>query len=1452
MGFRDKIKNVFKSGDDKNKEIVPADTSESSSYGQSNDVKSESSSRNILFVCNSNTFISPMAELIFNQLSDDRMAFSAGLNAQSGEGAPREGVMTAAYHDIGLSNHTATNIRDFSIGNVGLILTSTGQIRDALKMKCPNLDIFTMKEYAGEHSNLDIEDPFGGDLIEYELCFREINDAVLRIAGVKTDTADEPAPVEDEVVEEPAPVEEEVADEPGPVEDETGGEVGNVRNFKYLDDLIHSGETRILLDYDIVLDDDESSEYEYGIEINGVLYIDGNGHSIDARDKTRIFKLDAKKVILRNLIFKNGFAPYGGAIFIYDSTYSIIEKDCHFNDNRAAVDGGAIFTQGKVVVQDCHFDSNFAEEDGGAISNQGMLEVSYSKLVGNGCKDRGGSIYSSGTLKLFESEFKDNIYETGENSLYHMGGFINRGTYFSDKYMGFALPAEETELKTDKNFRYLDYLIRSGVKEIILDSNIYLNDDEFKEYEGGITIDENDLVIDGNGFSIDARNKARIFTINGHNVVLKNIAFKNAYSFAYGGAAIQNFGKTEIESSKFLGNDSEHNMAGAIVNVENADLKLTGCEFRSNHAREYAVLNNFSKLEIRDCIFSDNISAEICGVLGNSGEVEIYNSKFINNTTSQAAGAIINWGEIKIFDSLFDNNYTNGAGGAVFNKEGCLFVSGSCFENNFSSDGGAIFNFDNIDITGSRFANNVSRDDGGVIFNYEIGKGKITDCEFENNDSFEKGSCIYNKNELQITDSTFEGHNNDNDLLFNESELELRGLTFSKNRANSLIMNEGESKVSVDGGKASNNCLKASSIFNQGRFFLNTFAFDDNRSHMPCAENVYNGGELYLSDVKVLNENGDKTILNKGYIEAKELTKALKETICDKGELKVIYGEESDTPFNFNHLDYLIRSNGDSIELDEDILVLDKELYFYEGGIELNGDGLVIDGKNRCIDGCGKTRIFNVVGRDVVVKNITLKNGFSENGGGAINIVKGASLKLIDCKIIDNSSSGDGGAILNNGDLELVNANFNSNEAENMGGGIFNSGSLTVDGATFSQNKSRRGLSIYNNGALNILGIDFDNELFNNHSITSSSDLGGDVSDIGFINRAKSDAENFTHLSHEINISNEITLENDIVFNYIEDKNLINGFEIAKDLMIDGDGHIIDGNGSASLFNISGGEILFKNVVFRNCYSSTGPIIENGSSLTFENCRFINNHPRFSKSLIENNGKLRIVDSTFSNHYIRNNSLLVNNSEIEIKGTSFIAGRSESKGSALSNFNTADIKGSAFENNFSKEVGGAILNDGRLDVLSTRFVGNISGEYGGTIYNKGDSTIYDCQFLGNSARRNGGTIYNVYNSEISGNASDFIQNLLIDGCDFNDNDAGGLGGSIFNSGVFDLQNSYFIENTAHEGGAIYMADKGAAYIGMCKFKRNKADDGGAIYQKRENIRFRNCTAEDNVPNDANM
>ena len=85
-----------------------------------------------------------------------------------------------------------------------------------------------------------------------------------------------------------------------------------------------------------------------------------------------------------------------------------------------------------------------------------------------------------------------------------------------------------------KDFKYLDNLIHSGFAEIMLKSDIILAEGEESIYGEGIKLDMENLTIDGNGHTIDAKSLVGIFHSNSKGITLRNITFKNAYTMMKG------------------------------------------------------------------------------------------------------------------------------------------------------------------------------------------------------------------------------------------------------------------------------------------------------------------------------------------------------------------------------------------------------------------------------------------------------------------------------------------------------------------------------------------------------------------------------------------------------------------------------------------------------------------------------------------------------------------------------------------------------------------------------------------------------------------------------------------------------------------------------------------------------------------------------------------------------
>ena len=201
----------------------------------------------------------------------------------------------------------------------------------------------------------------------------------------------------------------------------------------------------------IVLEKDyKNSGNEELIEINNKnLKIIGNGHIIDADNKSRIFEIyNVSAFYFVNVIFTNGMEEdaNGGAIYCNDP---ITISDCSFVNCRGWLDGGAI-SGDDLIVKNCIFINCEARSGddhgaGGAIFSY-TANIYDSVFINNSAATDGGAIYlvnSSGTVE--NCFFKNNT--AGKN-----GGGI--GSYQSN-YKVYNCIFENSSLYNVTNVDYL-------------------------------------------------------------------------------------------------------------------------------------------------------------------------------------------------------------------------------------------------------------------------------------------------------------------------------------------------------------------------------------------------------------------------------------------------------------------------------------------------------------------------------------------------------------------------------------------------------------------------------------------------------------------------------------------------------------------------------------------------------------------------------------------------------------------------------------------------------------------------------------------------------------------------------------------------------------------------------------------------------------------------------------
>ena len=204
--------------------------------------------------------------------------------------------------------------------------------------------------------------------------------------------------------------------------------------------------------------------------------------------------------VISGSTFIGNEAQYGGAIDISEND-GILIKDSTFTDNSATY-GGAIIVStagagsNNVTIINSTFTDNSATV-GGAIQNTEKLVVTDSDFINNTAAIS-SAISNSGSMTLTGDI---NVESDDENPI----------------------------SQTDLTFTELANAIAIADGKLTLTGNVVMTESEAANYKNkGITIDK-DIIIEGNGYTIDAKNLGAIFNvINRATLTLNNITLTNA------------------------------------------------------------------------------------------------------------------------------------------------------------------------------------------------------------------------------------------------------------------------------------------------------------------------------------------------------------------------------------------------------------------------------------------------------------------------------------------------------------------------------------------------------------------------------------------------------------------------------------------------------------------------------------------------------------------------------------------------------------------------------------------------------------------------------------------------------------------------------------------------------------------------------------------------------------
>ena len=573
-------------------------------------------------------------------------------------------------------------------------------------------------------------------------------------------------------------------------------------------------------------------------------------------------KKNSSTLTVSNTIFKDNSALYAGAVYIWGSNYNI--ADCvfdnntafgkgnmtpnnnnggalvvsqvsrfnepitgtisgsKFTNNKAQYGGAAYFNKGFVTITDSVFENNVATAEGGAVGfshasvKDLVVSINNSSFVGNKAPVA-GAIFTNVDSKITNSNFINNSAAKIGGAICNVNDLTVENSKFVNNTPQAIHNSKELHLGIE-TFADLQNAIDLVDGILTLDSDIAMTDDEAAGFVNGVAINK-DIVIDGKGHTIDAKNLGRIFSIgegftvtltnatlingkadkggaiyNDGSLTLSDVKLSDNAADGYGGAVFNN-GELVVSDSVFDSNDivnrgsaSVDYGGAAIYNWYDGVLTVSGSNF-TNNIKNY---KNGDRLvgavaTIGDATISDSYFVNNSGRWGGAlsvmgGEfsiatnfIDIDGTKFVNNSALYG-GAMFVWGSnYSISNSVFDNNSAfgkgnmtpnNNNGGALVVTQGNIPISGTIINSNFTNNkaqygGAAWINEGTVDISNSNFINNTATVEAGAI-GFEPAYTKITatvyGTNFINNTAGVDGGAIYSNGDLRISDSDFDNN----------------------------------------------------------------------------------------------------------------------------------------------------------------------------------------------------------------------------------------------------------------------------------------------------------------------------------------------------------------------------------------------------------------------------------------------------------------------------------------------------------------------------------------------------------------------------------------------------------------------------------------------------------------------------------------------------------------------
>ena len=396
-----------------------------------------------------------------------------------------------------------------------------------------------------------------------------------------------------------------------------------------------------------------------GPHFGGAIYVDGTG-----------------TVAIFNSSFQNNTANLGGAIAVvaatghirddlYNTMYYYVAEGTAFSNNRASVEGGALYTNGsQITLSNCNISDNYANKSGGAIASNysSFVRVINSQLISNKAESDGGVLFMqhNSTAMIHNSTIINNFARGNGGAVYA-------------QYYSFIEFRNNCSFNGNLATFFGGVAVAKNKSSLVTKSCVFMNN--------------------------SARSGAVLYASDNIPIVLADCRFTCNKADVYGGAFLLVMNSTlDIDKSSFSNNEA--GFIGGVMRLEQScSMTLNDSNFSYNRANRYggvASIQENSELLTTDSTFSHNyVTTNGGGVLDMNVKcrAEAYRSHFENNTANVGGVVVIlRYSRIFMADSVLVGSQGNiDIGGAIRAIEGNeIFIQNCRVSNNSANFGGVL------------------------------------------------------------------------------------------------------------------------------------------------------------------------------------------------------------------------------------------------------------------------------------------------------------------------------------------------------------------------------------------------------------------------------------------------------------------------------------------------------------------------------------------------------------------------------------------------------------------------------------------------------------------------------------------------------------------------------------------------------------------------------------------